>query len=151
MLRAATNRSTKCRALLRAVAAATRVALAFALLFALVHSGTRYFYCEAMGLQLVDPCAQGISDEGQRESRLALSTAHAADCCEIVTLPAMPQGSQAAAPSVAPAALVAILPAFCLVASTVSPASPADRAFGKWRPPPRASRDLRQQRMVFLI
>ncbi len=151
MLRAPTNGSTKRRALRRAVVAVTRVVLAFALLFALVESGTRYFYCEAMGLRLVDPCAQGIAHEGQREGQLPLLSAYHADCCEIVTLPAMPQAVQALAPSVAPAALVAILPAFWLVAQTAPPASPADRAFGKWRPPPRTSRDLRAQRMVFLI
>lgn len=125
--------------------------LAFAVLSGIVHAGGRYFYCEALGLLPSDPCAQvsGHADDG---SPLDALSEHHADCCEVVTLAAMPRAAQAAGPHVAPAARVAIVPAVSLAGGLESAGpSRVDRASERWRPPPRASSDARSQLMVFLI
>ena len=147
---ASRNRSNR-RRLPRAVAAAAHVVLAFAVLFGIVQSGGRYFYCEGLGLLPSDPCAQTARD-AHSECPSGTVSEHHADCCEIVTLATMPQAAQAAGPSVAPAALVAIIPAPWTEVG-IDPAAPLrlDRAFERWRPPPRASNDVRAQLMVFLI
>lgn len=131
--------------------AAAHVVLALAVLFGIVQSGGRYFYCEALGLLPSDPCAEASLD-GHSKSPLGMLSERHTDCCEIVTLAAMPQAAQAAAPKVAPAARVAIIPALWLAARVDSAAlSAIDRAFERWRPPPRASKEVRAQLMVFLI
>jgi hypothetical protein len=135
----------------RAAAAAAHWLLAFAVVFGVLHSGNRYFYCEALGLLPSDPCAAASSD-AHGNSPLQTLSERAADCCEIVTLGAMPPAAQAAGPSVAPAARVAIVPALWLAGHIDSEAPlRVDRAFERWRPPPRASSDLRVELMVFLI
>jgi hypothetical protein len=147
---ASRDRSNRKR-LLHAVVAAAHLVLAFAVLFGIVHSGGRYFYCEALGLLPTDPCAAA---SGDAHSKGPLDTVgeHPVDCCEIVTLAAMPQGAIAAGPSVARAALVATIPAL-RPEGRIDSAAPSrlDRAFERWRPPPRASSDVRARLMVFLI
>src|ERR1019366_1243472 len=139
------------RRLPQAVAAASHWVLAFAVLCAIVHSGSRYFYCEALGLSSSDPCAEAAKD-ARSKSPFGVLGEQPADCCEIVTLGAMPQVVQATGPSVAPAALVAIIPALQLADRIDSaPPSRVARAFERWHPPPRASNDVRAQLMVFLI
>jgi hypothetical protein len=148
---AARNQSTKRWRFPRGVASLAHLVLAFAVVLGMVHSGGRYFYCEALGLLPSDPCA-GASSEAQVQSPLRTLSERRADCCEIVTLAAMPQAAHAAGPSVAPAPRVAIVPAILLAARSDSTApSAVDRAFERWRPPPRAPTDLRAQLMVFLI
>jgi hypothetical protein len=145
------NRSNRRRRLGHAVAAAARLVLAFAVLLGIVHSGGRYFYCEALGLLPSDPCAEAARDD-HNKSPLGVLGERRADCCEIVTLAAMPQAAQASGPGVAPAARVAVMPA-CGLAGWTDFARPSrrGRAFERWRPPPRASNDVRAQLMVFLI
>jgi hypothetical protein len=145
------KRSTKRRRLPRMVAAVARLVLAFAVLFGVLHSGGRYFYCEALGLLPSDPCAEAARDD-HNKSPLGVLGERRADCCEIVTLAAMPQAAQASGPGVAPAARVAVMPA-CGLAGWTDFARPSrrGRAFERWRPPPRASNDVRAQLMVFLI
>lgn len=139
------------RQLPRAVVAAAHLVLAFAIFCGIAQSGSRYFYCEALGLLPSDPCADAARD-GHSKNPLGTLTEHHADCCEIVTLAVMPQAAQAAAPSIAPAALVATLPALCPERGIDSARTLClDRPFEKWRPPPRASNDARAQLMVFLI
>lgn len=145
-------RSSYRRRVRRAVAAAARLVLAFAVLFGIVQSGGRYFYCKALGLLPFDPCTKAAED-CRSKSPLGMLSEHHADCCEVVTLAAMPQAEQAAGPSVAPAGRVAIVPALWL-ARRIDGSTPRriDRAFDeRWRPPPRASSDVRAQLMVFLI
>jgi hypothetical protein len=147
---ASRNRSNRKR-LPHAVVAAAHLVLAFAVLFGIVQSGGRYFYCDALGLLASDPCAEAARD-GHAKCPLGTLSEHHADCCEIVTLAAMPQAARAAGPSVAPAALVAIMPALWPEGwSDSATSSLLDRAFERWRPPPRASNDVRAQLMVFLI
>jgi hypothetical protein len=125
--------------------------LAFAVLFGIVQSGGRYFYCDALGLLPSDPCAEA-SRGAHAETPLGMLSERPADCCEIVTLAAMPQAAQAEGCTVAPAARVAIVPALWLVGGVDAAApSQVERAFKRWRPPPRASNDVRAQLMVFLI
>jgi hypothetical protein len=144
------GRSTKRWRLPRAAAAMAHIVLALAVLFGVVQSGGRYFYCEALGLMPSDPCAQasGAAHTGPVGT---LSEQHT-DCCEVVTLAAMPPAAQAAGPCVAPAPFVALLAAPCPSASTPFVASSdLERLFERWRPPPRAPNDVRAQLMVFLI
>jgi hypothetical protein len=145
------HRSTTRWRLPRAVGAVAHLVLAFAVVFGIVHSGGRYFYCEALGLLPSDPCVVASSDAHSKSPLCTLSE-RPADCCEIVTLASMPEAAQAASPSVAPAARVAVLPALWLADRVDAPApARVDRAFERWRPPPRASNDVRAQLMVFLI
>ena len=146
-----TIRSTKRSQRLHAVAAAGRLLLAFVVLFGILHSGGRYFYCEALGLLPSDPCAEAARD-AHGTSPLGAVGERRADCCEIVTLAAMPQAAKAAAPGVAPAARAALMPALWLAGVTrfAVPWRPG-RAFERWRPPPRSSNDVHAQLMVFLI
>jgi hypothetical protein len=146
--RAPAYRSTTRRRLPRALTAAAHWVLAFAVLFGVLHSGSRYFYCEALGLLPSDPCAAASSDAHSKTPLQTLSE-RTADCCEIVTLGAMPPAAQAAGPGVAPAARVAIVPAQWL-ADRIDAEAPS-RAFQRWRPPPRASGEVRAELMVFLI
>jgi hypothetical protein len=148
---AARNRPTKRWRLPRVVTAAAHWVLAMAVVLGIMHSGGRYFYCEAFGLLPFDPCAEA-SGKSHSESPWGMLSEHHVDCCEIVTLTGMPQAAQAAAPTIAPAAWVAIIPALSLEgpADATDP-SRVDRAHERWRPPPRASKDVRARLMVFLI
>jgi hypothetical protein len=150
-MRYASRNPSNRRRLPRAVVAAAHLVLAFAILFGVVQSGGRYFYCEALGLLPSDPCAQNAGN-AHTECPSGKLSEHRADCCEIVTLGTMPRAAQATGPSIAPAALVATLPALRLADQNDSAApSRVARAFERWRPPPRASNDVRAQLMVFLI
>jgi hypothetical protein len=146
--RAPAYRSTTPRRLPRTLTAAAHWVLAIAVLFGVLHSGSRYFYCEALGLLPSDPCAAASSDAHSKTPLQTLSE-RTADCCEIVTLGAMPPAAQAAGPGVAPAARVDIVPARWL-AGRIDSEAPS-RAFQRWRPPPRASGEVRAELMVFLI
>lgn len=144
----------------RAVAAVAHLVLAFAVLTGILHSGGRYFYCEAFGLQASDPCAEvpaGAHDKGATAERdTGTLGERQVDCCAIVNLEAMPQAAQASGPSVAPAARVAIVPALGLAGALAGPldaAAPSrvERSFAGWRPPPRTPGGARAQLMVFQI
>ena len=135
----------------RALRAAVHAILAVALFFGMVHAGSRYFYCEALGLLPTDPCAQAPSDD-HGKSPLGTVSERTDDCCEVITLAAMPRAAQATGFTIAPAACVAVLPALGPAsAADLVPSAPRDRAFDRWRPPPRAPNDARAQLMVFLI
>jgi hypothetical protein len=122
----------------------------FAVVCGIAQSGSRYFYCEALGLMPSDPCVQ--SERGGDTDGCGKSLSEKrADCCEVVTLPAMPDGARAASPSVSPAGLVAILPGAWLADPPATPAlRPTGRFFDRWRPPPRSAGEVCAQLMVFL-
>jgi hypothetical protein len=124
--------------------------LAVAVLFGIVHSGSRYFYCEALGLSASDPCA-AASGERRGASSPETVSERAADCCEIVALEAIPRAAQAPRTCVAPAPCVAVLALPIDETARSAPPSRGDRALARWRPPPRSSGDVRAQLMVFLI
>jgi hypothetical protein len=116
----------------------------------IAQSGSRYFYCEALGLMHSDPCVQAARSGDTTGCGNTLSE-KPADCCEVVTLPAMPDGARGASPSVLPAALVAIVPSGWLADLPATPALRAPRHFfDRWRPPPRSAGEVCAQLMVFL-
>jgi hypothetical protein len=143
------GRKRSSRRFWRAAAVAIgHLVLAFAVLSGVDQSGARYFYCEAFGLMATDPCVQ--SSQARRGPLEAVDTP-LADCCEVVTLPAMPEGARAMSPSVPPAARAAVLPPTLLTDawSSRGPRFPNPER-QRWRPPPRAPSEVRAQLMVFL-
>jgi hypothetical protein len=132
------------------VARACCTLVAVAVLFGILQARTRYFYCEGLGLSVTDPCAHKVA----RESPCPLATFDRApfDCCEVVTMPSMPEGARAATPSVPSAGVSATLPVVgSSVESSWSGGAHAIAWEGaRWRGPPRASRERRAQLMVFL-
>lgn len=131
----------------RLAVAFTSLVVSLALLTGLARAGDRYFYCDAMGMLATDPCAQVSDDE---DAAIAVHPQHL-DCCEVRTLPSIPTGTEAAARSVPPATLTAILPppAFPIVRLAVRPRAPAF-AFERWRSAPRPPGEARARLMVFL-
>jgi hypothetical protein len=123
--------------------------MAIAVLFGMVQAGGRYFYCESLGLSAFDPCAHAARHEPQ--CPLASFERKPFDCCEVITMPSMPEGARAVEPSVPSASVVAILPPV-LAAMDSTPALGASVAWEgeRWRGPPRASRERRARLMVFL-
>ena len=159
MLAAIRKRLTLRRRSRRGMAAVAHMVLALAVVFAVVKSGGRYYYCEALGLMPSDPCAEASRAARGAPDALAEScpdmqrtlSEHHADCCEVVTLSAMPRAAGAVGPSVAPAAWVATVPAPGLVDPTRSPELAIEPAFDRWRPPPRDASAACAKLMVFLI
>ncbi len=145
------SRETKGWRMPRVAVAAVHMVLALALLFGMVQSGGRYFYCEALGLLPSDPCASAACREHHEGTARVLSERRA-DCCEIVTLEALPQAAQAAVPAVSPAPFFAILPAAYLAAERgFAPVRRDAQTPELWRPPPLASGECRAKLGVFLI
>jgi hypothetical protein len=132
------------------VLAATRALLAFVVVAGIVHSGARYFYCEALGLADVDPCLRGSSARGAPCPVKALEESHA-DCCDIIRLPSVPSGTGLEGPRVHPAAVLALVPA-ALDGHRVFDDAPraGALAFERWRIPPRSAGRARARLMVFL-
>ncbi len=134
----------------RAVASGVMfVLLAVAVVCGTVQTGARYFYCEGLGLSSWDPCAQGA---GHRE-RCPFESfeRRTVDCCSVITLPSMPEGARAGESAVAPAGVVAVLPAVQDPAGRPRSESPrAAHANERWRKPPRSSSERRAELMVFL-
>ncbi len=132
----------------RAASATVHLVLACAVVLGIVHSGGRYYYCAAMGLLPVDPCGEASSEARSHGPSLG---AKLVDCCQVLTLPAMPQAAQGASPRVTPAR-VAIVPTLWLAARAIAqPSLKQESALEWWRPPRPASNDRRAQLMVFLI
>jgi hypothetical protein len=120
-----------------------------AVVFGPVQSGARYFYCDAVGLMAFDPCAQ--ASEQAHMCPLEALQSQSADCCQRITMPTMPDGARASERTVAPAALVSLLPAADYVTSHL-PVLARSRVHWarRWRRPPPATGDLHTQLMVFL-
>ena len=132
----------------RCAIALTGLLLALAVLAGLAHAGGRYFYCEGMRLMQSDPCLVSHTDKGAgSESTICpLRT----DCCELWTLPSMPLGTMAEAPSVPSPAVLAVVPASQLLRlQSETPLAPL-RISEQWRRPPRSPGNLRARLMVFL-
>src|SRR5579859_6652576 len=124
---------------------------AFALVCGFAHANGRYFYCEAMGLMATDPCASAASRDVRDASPESEARRGHTDCCEIMRLPSLPQGTASASPAVPPPGLVAVVPAAVL--SDVAPVALRPRAalaLSRWRAPPRSAARERAQQMVFL-
>jgi hypothetical protein len=131
------------------VLAAARLLLALAVICGAVQSGARYFYCEAQGLSSSDPCASSARGGGGCPFKSV--ERQSVDCCSILTLPSRPDGARAQERTVAPAGMVALLPA----SEYMGPRSPLRvegfaRAPLRIERPPRPGGELRTQVMVFL-
>jgi hypothetical protein len=128
----------------------SQLLLAFAVLAGAAQSGARYFYCEAIGLSASDPCTQA-SGAARGTDPCGTLREQPGDCCEIVTLPTVPDGARVASSAVPPAPSVATLPALWLVDGACAGAL---RSHGdvleRWRVPPRSAGEVRAQLMVFL-
>jgi hypothetical protein len=122
--------------------------LALAVLAGFGHSGARYYYCEALGLSTSDPCARAVHKENCPVDVLA---DRKVDCCEVIVLPAMPEGARAASPSVPPSPQLAVLSASWFAEERIARGVLGwERIRPRWRPPPRSPSELRAELMVFL-
>jgi hypothetical protein len=135
----------------RLAVALTALLTTFALVSGFVHANGRYFYCEAMGLMATDPCASAAPrDERNARPPTEARRGHG-DCCEVVSLPSLPQGTTSASSAVPLPALVAAMPPAPLpVVQAGAPRAPLDRAVLRLRAPPRSAAQARAQLMVFL-
>jgi hypothetical protein len=132
--------------LLRRVA---RLILAVAVLCGTFQAGARYFYCEALGLSSSDPCSQ--SAEHRERCPFDAIDLQTIDCCSVITMPSMPDGIRGSGPSVAPAGVVAVLPAVKDAnASWWSERPRESRTRDAHRKPPRSPGERRAELMVFL-
>ena len=139
------------QSLRRLAAALAGLLLTFAMLTGFAQANGRYFYCEAMGLMATDPCAAAASRGEQGGNPLTEARPGSSDCCEIVTLPSLPQGTTTASSAVPPPALVALVPAAPLLDPQFDGArARPDRARHQWRPVHRSAAQARAQLMVFL-
>jgi hypothetical protein len=120
-----------------------------AVLFGIGQAGARYFYCEALGFSASDPCVQ----EGHRNPQCPQPSLDRArfDCCEVITMPSMPEGALSGEPSVPPAGVTAVLPA---VDAALDPLRDGRIRVAweseRWRGPPRPPGERRAELMVFL-
>ena len=138
--------------MLRRVATALgTLILAFALLAGMLRSGGRYFYCEAMGLSPSDPCVAANPSHPHSNNPADEVRPQHIDCCEIVTLPSMPEGARAEGPSVPPAAVhIVATPVQALDPAHADASRLRERASAHWRAPPRSSNQIHARLMVFL-
>jgi len=137
----------------RAAVALAGLALSFMMLSGLARANGRYFYCEAMGLMATDPCAPAAQETRPVSGSMAAREAREshADCCEVVTLPSLPDATNVSSPAVSPPALVAVLPAEPAPDAQLRvPRAWSDRAFEHGRAPRRSAAQARAQLMVFL-
>ncbi|MDP9149515.1 MAG: hypothetical protein M3O36_06190 [Myxococcota bacterium] len=129
--------------------AVARLLIAFVVVTGIAHSGSRYFYCESLGLAATDPCLDGARRDIDSCPAASLHV-HRADCCEIVTLPSVPAGgAQSEGPSVPSAGVVSIVPAK-LFAIRADEASGGAGGLARWREPPRSRERARARLMVSL-
>lgn len=126
--------------------------LSFAILSGFARANGRYFYCEAMGMMATDPCAAAAAHRGERTDGPSTEARPGhSDCCEIVTLPSLPQGTTTASSAVPSPALVALIPGAPLADLLLGRArAHPDRARERWRPLRRSAAQARAQLMVFL-
>lgn len=162
LLRNGAGGTTKCvvargRALARAgrrwkPSGLARLLMAVVLLCGVMHAGRRYFYCEALGLALSDPCAHAAPGHASGECAPSALEPTCPDCCTILVLQAMPDGSAVERAQVPPAPAVATIGAAPAAADAVLRDDRSVRAaLGRWRVPPRPPGEARAQLMVFLI
>jgi hypothetical protein len=136
--------------------------VAVAVLFALVHANTRYFYCEALGLSATDPCAQAAGPHSRASADAAPGAPSdscptgaldrkPSDCCQVITMPSVPEGARSVEPTVPAAGVIALLPAVQLTwAAAWSEGARSAPERERWQVPPPSASERRAQLMVFL-
>ena len=133
----------------RTVARAWCLVVALAVLFGVIHARAHYFYCEGLGLSETDPCIHPV--EHRPQCPLASFDRAPFDCCQVVSMPSMPEGSRSFEPTVPAPGVVAIVPALQRTAdATWSESVRVAWEDERWRGPPRCAGERRAQLMVFL-
>lgn len=136
------------RALLRD--ALLRLVLAVVVVAGALQAHARYFYCEGLGLSATDPC--GAARTPREACPLPIVNRQVVDCCGVLTMPAVPEGTSPREPAVWPPSQADVVP-FVEFASASS-TGPSDGGRGRSgearRKPPPTPRELRAQLMVFL-
>ena len=146
----ARKHSVKSSALRRVAARFAGLLLSFALLSGLTHANARYFYCEAMGLLAIDPCATGVSGENHDTAPVAELRPRHFDCCEVITLPSLPASTTMSTVTVANAPCTATIPAAAFIDVVHLQSTRAAADAERQRTPPRSAAHARAQLMVFL-
>lgn len=128
------------------------IALSLAIVCGFAHANGRYFYCEAMGLMATDPCATPAHGRERSGNPPAEAGPGDADCCQIVTLPSLPEGTAAPSSAVPPAPLVGVFAPALADRRLRAPGTLPALAHAPWRSPPRSAAQARAraQLMVFL-
>ena len=134
----------------RVAASLAGLILSFALLSGLAHANARYFYCEAMGLMAIDPCAASTSSENHDAAPVAELRPLHFDCCEVITLPSLPASTTASTVAVPAATRTATIPALALIDVSHLRSTRAIADAERQRTPPRSAAHARAQLMVFL-
>ena len=146
----ARKHSVKSSALRRVAARFAGLLLSVALLSGLTHANARYFYCEAMGLLAIDPCAAIVSGENHDAPPVAELRPRHFDCCEVITLPSLPASTTASTVAVPAATCTATIPALALIDASHLRSTRAIVDAERQRTPPRSAAHARAQLMVFL-
>jgi hypothetical protein len=132
-----------------AIAVLARLLVAVVVVCGVTQSGARYFYCEALGLSITDPCVCPAEHRGtecpvQFEPRPV-------DCCKVVRLPVVPRAARLAEAGIEPSPWVALLPPLHGSRGLDGFAEPPPRrVLQRWRAPPRTSERVHEQVSVFL-
>jgi hypothetical protein len=124
------------------------ILLSVAVLSGALRAGGRYFYCDAMGITLTDPCTAPARDEVATAAD-ELRERHI-DCCKTGTLASMPNAAASERCSVSPAPLLAVIAPQVVEPLRVVAVASQRASRDRWRAPPRPPGELRAQRMVFL-
>lgn len=132
----------------RLACAVARLLVALVVVAGIAQSGSRYFYCEALGLSATDPCRESARSHVETCPTQAFRAGRA-DCCEIVTLPSVPSGAESDGPTVPSAGIAAVVPAKSFVLH-LDEASWRTLGFARWRESPRSRQRARERSMVSL-
>ncbi|WP_394822810.1 hypothetical protein [Pendulispora albinea] len=148
---------------LRALVATARLfacaVLVFAVLCGFAQAGQRYFFCAPMGLLVSNPClhAAAVATEGRavQDPARAELRAHHVDCCEVLTMPSVPNGAHIDGPSVPEAPLVALVSDLqgeqrCTADPLFGICHRLPRVVERWRVPLPSPSAQRARLMVFL-
>jgi hypothetical protein len=134
----------------RSVALATAaLLLALAVIAGLARPAGRYFYCEAMGMLPVDPCARAAHHDDGDGASSAIGGQHA-DCCERITVPSTPRAAMASAREIPPPTQTAALPAPVFPGPPYPPPPARGHAVERWRSTHSPPGQARAVLMVFL-
>jgi hypothetical protein len=124
------------------------IVLSVAILAGALRAGGRYFYCDAMGITLTDPCT--APSRGEVVTAADAVRERHIDCCKTGTLASMPSGAASERCSVSPAPLLAVIAPQVVERHRVVAVASHCASRARWRAPPRPAGELRAQRMVFL-
>jgi hypothetical protein len=137
------------RLVAQSLAALVGVVVAFAIVADMGQVGARYFYCESFGLLRHDPCRAFEIADGTPASPKDEACPEHEDCCQVLSVPSLPNGTTNAACHVPPPLLVAVLRAAQLLGPQGTTSHRAAIALERWRPPPHTAGQRCAELMVF--